>query len=96
MKKSKLQGHRRASESWSWASKALGKEAHQEWFELRMPRIVEGREFIFQAVNGGCGGKLESTVHGCRASLKTTQTRELTPRELRSYSAQMIYIIIAD
>ena len=50
MKKSKLQGHRRLCESWSWASKALGKEAHQEWFELMMPRMVEGREFILLAV----------------------------------------------
>ena len=63
MRKLKLQGYRKVSESWSWASKALGKEAHQEWFELMMPRMVEGQDFILQAVNDGCGGKLESTVH---------------------------------
>ena len=90
MKKSKLQGHRRLCESWSWASKPLGKEAHREWFELMMSRMVEGQEFILQAVDDGCGGKLESTVHGCRANLKSTQTRQLPPRELRSCSAQMI------
>ena len=26
-------------------------------------RMVEGQDFILQAVNDGCGGKLESTVH---------------------------------